>query len=115
MNKDIFVNETKKIIDLLKILNSTIVGNVAQLLEIKKCLKIFHFPQKRLTTLMRRSFCNKFHNVFYVDSDSVLSRSRRAQQYEISVELASTLKNNFHPQRRLTDMLDRFLESSDNA
>ena len=34
VNKDIFVNETKKIIDLLKILNSKIVGNVAQLLEI---------------------------------------------------------------------------------
>ena len=77
MNKDI-VNETKKIIDLLKILNSKIVGNVAQLLEIKKCLKIFHFPQKRLTTLMRRSFCNKCHKVFYVDSETVLSRSRRA-------------------------------------
>ena len=41
--------------------------------------------------------------------------SQQAQQYESSVELASTLKNNFHPQRRLTDMLDTFLESSDNA
>ena len=45
----------------------------------------------------------------------VLSRSRRAQQYEISVELASILKNNSHPHRRLTDKLDTFLESSDNA
>ena len=90
VNKDIFLNETKKIIDLLKILNSKIVGNVAQLLEIKKCLKIFHFPQKRPTTFMRRSLCNKYHKVFYVDSDTVLSRSRRAPQYEISVELAST-------------------------
>ena len=34
VNKDIFVNETKKIIDLLKILNSKIVVNVAQFLEI---------------------------------------------------------------------------------
>ena len=34
LNKDIFVNETKKIIDLLKILNSKIVVNVAQFLEI---------------------------------------------------------------------------------
>ena len=34
VNKDIFVNETKKIIDLLKILISKIVGIVAQLLEI---------------------------------------------------------------------------------
>ena len=32
------------------------------------------------------------------------ARSRRAQQHEISVELASILKNNSHPQRRLTDM-----------
>ena len=44
-----------------------------------------------------------------------LARSRLAQQYEISVELASTLKNNSHPHKRLTDLLDTFLECSDNA
>ena len=71
--------------------------------------------QNHYVHLMRRSFCNKCHKVFYVDSDTVLSRSRRAPQYEISVELASTFKNNFHPHRRLTDKLDTFLESSDNA
>ena len=43
------------------------------------------------------------------------STQYRAQQYEISLEVASTLKNNSHPHRRLTDMLDTFLESSDNA
>ena len=42
----IFDNETQKIIDLLKILNSKIVLNVAQFLEIWKCLKIFHFLKK---------------------------------------------------------------------
>ena len=36
----------KKILDLLKILESKIVVIVAQFLEIWKCLKIFHFLKK---------------------------------------------------------------------
>ena len=37
------------------------------------------------------------------------------ENYSFFVELASTLKNNSHPHRRLTDLLNTFLESSDNA
>ena len=83
--------------------------------RLKIAKNFFIFQTKGLTTLMRKVFCNKCHNLFYIDSRMLLSRYRRAQQYEVSVELASTLKNNSHPQRRLTDMLDTFSEFSDNA
>ena len=50
-----------------------------------------------------------------INCNTELSRSRQAQVYVILVELASPLKNNCHPHRRLTDTLDTFLESSDDA
>ena len=54
----------KKFYDSLRVTCS--YRGVAQFLGIRKCLKIFHFPQKGLTTLMRKPFCNKCHCVFFI-------------------------------------------------
>ena len=67
------------------------------------------------TTLIKEFFSKNVIILLFIDRNSALSRSRRAQQYKILVEPLTTLKNHCELMRRLTDKPDIVLKSSDNS